>query len=230
MAPLFASTLFLAAAFSLPAFADATQSAGESFGHQIVDHQADIAPFLQKHQGDIYRMGAPGFDYIVLNIFGLNLLVGWIVDFAAAYVLSQSFAPTYALLKQAGAFATGHLLLIAAYSVLSLFLFFTIGSVMPLIVFEAMIVLLLLIVTVLQTILVSVCYRTSEKASVQFYAAVFAVHVLALAFFFPITKARTATMMSALANQVATPTLNAYIGERKQLLTVAENARDKVKV
>ena len=54
-------------------------------------------------------------------------------------------------------------------------------------------------------------------------------HVLALALFFPITKARTATMMSALANRVGTPTVNSYIGEREQLLTLAEDARDKVK-
>ena len=226
--PLF--LLFLVAtAFSIPAVADTNQFAGETFGQQVLEHESDITPFLKEHQENIYRTCGPGFQYIVATILALNLIVGWFCDFVAAYILSRVFAPTYALLKQAFIFTTGHLILIIFFSIFSMFLFSTIGAAMPWYMFEILIVLLLLIVSVIQTILVSFCYRTAPDVSVKFYAWVFVLHVMALALFYPITKARATTMMSSLANKVATPTLEGYVDERMKLLTIASDARDKVK-
>ncbi len=227
--PVAAILLLVSVAAFLPAWGDTSEPTGQSFGQHILYHQDEVTPFLKQHQEEIYREGEPQFLFILGSVLALNLVVGWIVDVISAFYFSRVFAPTFAKLTQALWFATGHLVLIMLTGIFILFLFFIVGIFLPWMLFVLLIVLLMGAVFIIQTIWVSFNYRTSSNVSGQFYLMIFAVHSLALGLCFPITKMRTASMMSALTNQVAIPQLDIYMDDRKHALTDAEKARDEVK-
>lgn len=220
--------LLFTVASSLPALDDAADSPGESYGQHLHDHRDEIRPFLKQHQAEIYQEGQPQFLIILAEVLALNLVVGWIFDLVSAYYLSRFFAPSYAKGLQAISFATGHQVLLLVLTLIILALAFTIGTLMPWYLFIVTIILLLLAFFIVQTIWVSFNYQTGSNVSGQFYLAVLAFHAVALLICYPIERARTVRATSALVNQVATPQINNYVGDRKHVLALAEEARDKV--
>ena len=201
----------------------------EDYGKHILEHQDDIMPFIKKHGEVLYRQAEPQLFYIFINALALNLVVGWIFDVVTAYYFSRHFALGHSKLNQAFLFATGHLVLTFITCMLYMMFAFSVGMVMPWYIFLTATLLLVAIFFVVQTIWVSMNYHTLPEVSAQFYLVVFLVHALGLFICYPIIKVHVTSMMEQMVDAIVTPQLNVYIDERKNLLTVAEAARDKVK-
>jgi hypothetical protein len=227
MAATGSSLVRAAAPAAPPVQTEPTAPGKEDFGKYLIDHQDVLAPFFQKHSDDLVKQGIPLALQVLGAIVLMNLILGWMFDIGLGYAFSYFFARPQAKVTKALIYATGRLVIMVVLAVLTGLIAFGANMVGPLLVL-AVAVLMILVDFVVETIWITVIYRTKFVVAGLFFIALLVTRVIAGALVSgPMIEARVTSKLTQFIDQNLTPVLKNATAEAKHDATAAEAARDK---
>ncbi len=213
-----------------PVQAQAPTAETENFPQYLFNHEEDLSPIFEQHLDDLVKAGLPVVLLALTNFILLYLLVGWGFDIGLSFGYAALFAPAYSKFKLAVIYATGRLLLILVFGVLTGLACLGVIAIHSAILVGLVIAVMLLIDFVVQTFWVSAIFRSNVVVSALFYLSLITVHAIASTLVLgPLAKARLNNIMVQFTDQNVAGQIRSATEDAQKDLADAAASRDKVK-
>jgi len=200
----------------------------ETFGHYLVEHRDDLAPFFNAKGNELFRQTAPLILGLLGKIMTFTLLTCWVFDVAIIRWFSRRYAPALAKFKRALMYATGRLVLsVLFYAIFGLSIVFVSGLGHEAIIVVLLFFVFLLIELVVQTGWIHYLYSTPVANSFLCYLGIFVVHVVTgFLVSAPILTGHATALATIYVDGNVTPKMEAVANAEKKDLAAAVTARD----
>jgi hypothetical protein len=201
----------------------------EDFGHYLVDHQDDLAPFFSKNSGQLVGLAVPQVLAWIAKITFIALLVGWAVDVLLARGFAMLFAPFRAQLVPSFIYATVRLILGVVFTILMGLLVISVSGFSHLATILVIVGLAAVLIRAAAQIgWIYYFYRTDWFIALLFYLTLVVVHgFIALAITAPLIGAHAGSSATAFIDQTVVPKLEEEAKATRQELATADAARDQ---
>jgi hypothetical protein len=211
-----------------PPAASSAPAGEESFGHYLVNHQDELAPFFNENGDDMVRQAEPLLLGLLGEIMFFTLLTCWVFDVALIRWFSIRFAPAFAKFRRALIYATGRFVLsVLFYALLGLAIVMASGRGHEAVVVSSLFLVFLVIELAVQTGWVHYLYSTPVPNALLCYLAIFAVHIITgILVSAPILVGRAPGLVTAYVDKNITPRLQAAADAEKKELAAAAASRD----
>ncbi len=203
-------------------------SDGDDFGHYLVAHQDEIAPFFAHNADDLLRLSVPMLMSLTGWVIILTMLLGWGLDIFLGRGFSYLYSPEPSDWKRSVIYATGRLFLRLLYTgLIFLVIVMTLGLGNPALVIPLTFGIVLLVSLAAQIVWVLYLFRTTFTQSLLFYFVVALADLVAgLILAQPVMGAHTPANVAGFIDVAVTPRLHAEAESIRHQAAEVKKARD----